>query len=701
MEPTTEEEDQSTHKRQRSNDSKASLVSKTSLITPSASEELGITPHEVALELMSRTDHAHLSISCEPSRPNTRPNSAQRSNRRPASPTTRPGSSKRPTSPSTRIDIQKINTANLNKNKSMESIVSETDSSQLINLLDEFLSNSPSNKKNGSILTPSKMKMDFDSGKKEEEIQPETIKHIERFIMLLIKALQVQLIKELCKRVASYRKDGKECTEKGILGSVASLAQRNSLVQRLSVSNRPQTLLESLPQKKRSTQNSSGLRLSQLPEGDEDKLLTTRTFKEPSLLSIPSIADIEEDEDEYSEEDKIAQLKQYILKLAQSGPSVYHSLAKHADSVRQANLPEDDHEKIEMHLKRFRNAFAVIAVEDATAKLEEILSLPPLYPLWVTITLSGIISGGICGLFFSGGWDDVLVGGFLGAAIAGVGRVVQRPFDKTFEFLAAVVVSAVVRVLIYLGIPLCYASTTISAVLPLLQGTALTMAMIELATRNMVPGTTRLFAGLTMTTLIGFGMEFGLEVVSGVLHIQKRPGDISNPNLDSAFIPNECVPLHVSWHWVLYPITAIAQCLNMNAHVRQIPGMLMASLIAYVVRNHLAIKLNQQIAIALSAFCCGCFSNVYGRLRGVPAMIPTYAGMLMLVPGSMALRSITELIGSDPTKGVSLVVSVLSISLAIGLGLFLSATIVVPLQDWADHFKGKHTRVDDLENLRF
>ncbi|KAI9338143.1 hypothetical protein BDR26DRAFT_433089 [Obelidium mucronatum] len=399
---------------------------------------------------------------------------------------------------------------------------------------------------------------------------------------------------------------------------------------------------------------------------------------------------------------KITQLKQYILQLAHDGPSVYHALSRHADSVRQANLPEEEHEKMEKHLKRFRNAFAVIAVEDATSKLEEILALPPLYPFWTQICIAGISSGGVSGLFFAGGWDDVFVGGFLGAVIAGVGTCGSKTsLTRLLNFLQRWWFQAIVRVLIYSGLPLCYASTTISAVLPLLQGTAITMAMVELATRNMVPGTTRLFAGLTMTTLIGFGLEFGLEVVSGILRIQKRPGDISNPNSDSAFIPNDCVPLDIRWHWLLFPVTAVAQALNMNAHYKQLPGMLAASAIAYIVRNHLGRSLNNQIAIALSAFCCGCFSNIYGRLRGVPAMVPTYAGMLMLVPGSMALRSVTELLGSDPTKGVSLVMSVLSISLSIGLGLFLSATIIVPIHDWADQVKGKHRRVDDLENLSF
>ncbi|KAJ3074338.1 hypothetical protein HDU98_011500 [Podochytrium sp. JEL0797] len=422
--------------------------------------------------------------------------------------------------------------------------------------------------------------------------------------------------------------------------------------------------------------------------------------KKMSMLSIKeeheeSVLEIEPDDDE--DGDRLKQLKRYILDLARSGPSVYQSLDKHRESTRALNLPEETGS----HHHKIRNAFAVIAVEEATAKLEQILALPPLWPLWAQVCISGVASGGICGMFFHGDWDDMLVGAVLGASVSGIGKIIQRPFDKTFEFVAAVLVSTIVRSLIYFGWPICYTAATISAVLPLLQGTSLTMSMVELATRNVVPGTTRLFGALTMTTLIGFGLEFGLEVTSSILKVQKRPGEIADPNSVAIFVPNTCKAIDPTWNWLLFPVTATALCLSLNAHVRQLPGMLVAQVIAFVVSNFITSTLNKQISVAFSAFCCGAFANIYARMRGVPAMVPTYAGMLMLVPGSMALRSITELLGSDPTSGVSLVMSVLSIALSIGLGLFLAATAVVPIQDWADHLKGKHRRVDDLENLIF
>ncbi|KAI9338144.1 hypothetical protein BDR26DRAFT_935278 [Obelidium mucronatum] len=270
------QQDGNPHGRQDTNESANKIA------TPSGSEELGPTSHDVAIGILNNFNTSdHQSRDYEPSRPRSKTAEADRRH-----PSTRPGSSKRPTSPATRVDIQKINTANLNRNRSgtMESIASEADTSQLINLLDEWT---------------------LIRGKMKRNCKPETLKHIERFTMLLVKALQgfgcpthmldfhagevakglghpasfaifpsfiianlcsqsakrylfillldlnvykLQLIKELCKRVSNYKKDGKGI-EVGMMGSVASLAQRNSIVQGMSITVRPPTLLEG-PSKK-------------------------------------------------------------------------------------------------------------------------------------------------------------------------------------------------------------------------------------------------------------------------------------------------------------------------------------------------------------------------------------------------------------------------------------------------------------------
>ncbi|RKO86555.1 hypothetical protein BDK51DRAFT_30110, partial [Blyttiomyces helicus] len=149
--------------------------------------------------------------------------------------------------------------------------------------------------------------------------------------------------------------------------------------------------------------------------------------------------------------------------------------------------------------------FEVIAVEDAGKRLTQIVTLPPLYPTWARHLLSGVAAGAGAGLFFDGGWADCGVSFVLGAALGVLGEICQgkQTLSKMYEFLGAVLVSCVTRTLMHFDVPLCYTATTLAAIMvDLVQGVTITLAMVELATKNIVSGTTRLAYGLAVTGII-------------------------------------------------------------------------------------------------------------------------------------------------------------------------------------------------------
>ncbi|KAJ3260940.1 hypothetical protein HK104_006841, partial [Borealophlyctis nickersoniae] len=151
-------------------------------------------------------------------------------------------------------------------------------------------------------------------------------------------------------------------------------------------------------------------------------------------------------------------------------------------------------------------AFEYIAVEDAMKRLKQIVALPDLHPPWAQHLLAGVATGAQAGLFFNGGWVDVGVAAVLGAFVGFLGDFCegQHTLDKIYEFMGAVIISFVTRTLIHFDVPLCYSATTLSSVINLVQGVTITLAMVELATKNVVSGTTRLAYGLTMTGIIGY-----------------------------------------------------------------------------------------------------------------------------------------------------------------------------------------------------
>ncbi|KAJ3350021.1 hypothetical protein HDU83_009962 [Entophlyctis luteolus] len=449
---------------------------------------------------------------------------------------------------------------------------------------------------------------------------------------------KLQLVKELCRRVASYAMDAEKDNKKkeGILSkftellpkasayisprnSVASsfkqsVTQRFSITQKSLVrpgsgekreSMRPAggsitSLSRSRPTSGSACTNIARMTKKSFLDVTERKKSSTSTVDEFKIGTQQAVSDVKDpasatemEDDEKG--DELSQLKEFILHVARTGPAVYSVL----EDQRQSNGSKNSIHDAPEH----KHAFALIAVEDATSKLEDIIALPPLYSLQFQIVISGTLCGGLC--------------------------------------------------------------------------------------------------GLTMTTLMGFGMEFGLELAIIALGVQDRAdGPTTDPETAIALNKlNRCVAIDYRFKYLIFPLTSIAASLNHNAHWRQVPAMMVASFIAYIIPNYYAASLNRQIAVALAAFCAGAFANLFARFSGIPAMVPTYAAMVQLVPGSMALRSITELMGADPTSGVSLVMTVLSIALSIGLGLFMASMTITPIQNLADHMKGKHRRVDDLEAM--
>ncbi|KAJ3053341.1 hypothetical protein HK097_004479, partial [Rhizophlyctis rosea] len=318
-------------------------------------------------------------------------------------------------------------------------------------------------------------------------------------------------------------------------------------------------------------------------------------------------------------------------------------------------------------------AFEFIAVEDATKRLKQIVGLPDLYPGWLQHLMAGIGAGGTCGLFFKGSWWDVGVSTVLGVWTGwlGVWCEGENTLDKVYEFIGAFLIAAVTRAMIHYGVPLCYSAVTLSSIMNIVQGVTITLAMVELATRNLISGTTRLAYGLTMTGIIGYGLDLGATVTSRILQISKLPDQ------------KECAaPLDPKWYAVLFVPTVVCYCLTLNAHVRQLPPMLFAGTIAFLVDYFTGDYVGPNLSSALAAFTTGVASNIHSRWTGAPAIVGDMAGLNVLVPGALAVRGVGLLLdGTDVTNGLGLVASVLIVALSLGIGLFMAGVIVsIPVE---------------------
>ncbi|KAI8820852.1 uncharacterized protein EV422DRAFT_530463 [Fimicolochytrium jonesii] len=341
------------------------------------------------------------------------------------------------------------------------------------------------------------------------------------------------------------------------------------------------------------------------------------------------------------------------------------------------------------------SAFEIIAVEDANARLKQIVQLPDYYPEWVQYLLSGLAAAGAAGLFFDGQWLDVLVSGILGTVVAWLGGLCesQRTMGKVYEFLGAALVAFTVRTLIGLGVPLCYSASILSSSMFLLQGVTITLALVELGTRHMISGTSRLAYGIVMTGLIGYGLDLGTTLSAGMFHEPKLPDDM----------PATCPGLSSTAKLLLFLPTSLTLSMGLGAHPVQLPMLSVISAIGYAVYNLAATRFSDNLASAIGSFAIGVSSNLHARWSKSPAIVNDLGGLNMLFPGALAVRGIMKIIGGDGNddiaNGLALSLNVLVVGLSLGVGMFM-ASIVAPLPSMrmpgSRRGKGKGPLIDNL-----
>ncbi|KAI9353701.1 hypothetical protein BDR26DRAFT_849073, partial [Obelidium mucronatum] len=270
--------------------------------------------------------------------------------------------------------------------------------------------------------------------------------------------------------------------------------------------------------------------------------------------------------------------------------------------------------------------FTSIAVSDALQRLKLIRAADPLYPEWLSLLIYGIKSAWIS--------------------------------------LSALTVAFCCRFMVVLDFPICPGSTTVSSIIQLVQGTNITLSIMELASRHPGAGVSRLGYSLTVTALIGIGLEFG-DVLA--LSLTK-----ASNNVDLLVISACPHALSTTIQWAIFVPTIIIFIIDLNAHPRQFFFMALVLTVAQVIYTLVYPTLGDPLSSFITAFTMGTLSNVYSQVTLSNPIVAILAGLQVLVPGTLAVRAFSS---ADVASGISLAGSVLVIALSLGLGLFLGSVV--------------------------
>ena len=306
---------------------------------------------------------------------------------------------------------------------------------------------------------------------------------------------------------------------------------------------------------------------------------------------------------------------------------------------------------------------------DGVAELAAILASPRQFGRAIS-ALGYAMSVGAMAVFFRGSLADVAVAAVTGLVVGVLAQVAQRSTDqaRVFELVGAAVAALCAGLASAVWPTVTPSIVTIAALLLLLPGMSLTVAMTELATRNLMAGTARLASAVIVLLELVVGVALG-DRVAAVLVAQPHP---------------VAAPLPAWSQWIALGASAVGVAIVAQAQLRAFGWIVAACVIGYVGSRAGTAWLagstgmESQLGVLVGAFALGALANVYARWLKRPAQVVSVPAVLLLVPGSLGLRGLASLLDRDTVTGVESVVATAIVATAIVAGLLIANAVVSP-----------------------
>ena len=275
----------------------------------------------------------------------------------------------------------------------------------------------------------------------------------------------------------------------------------------------------------------------------------------------------------------------------------------------------------------------------------------------------GLASAAVAGLLRLP-WLDIATAGLIGLLIGLLDSVASRRprLSEAFDALAGLVAGTVVIAVSCFVAPLNLNTVIIASLIVLLPGMALTNAMNELTSRHLVSGTARFAGALTTILKLTIGTAIALSVAQlGGLEPAVRA---LRPQPDWVV-------------WCALAVGAFAFAVLFRAHRRDYPLVMAAAVSGYLISRYGGEAFGPQAGVFLAALITTAAGNVYARWANRPGALIRLPGIIMLVPGSIALRGVISLVqAQDIGAGQEAAMAALNTLMALLAGLLFGNLLV-------------------------
>ncbi len=282
----------------------------------------------------------------------------------------------------------------------------------------------------------------------------------------------------------------------------------------------------------------------------------------------------------------------------------------------------------------------------------------------LSLAFSTALVAGPAAVFFGGGWREVGAASVAGLIVGLLGWLGTRSsaVDRVFYPLAGATAALIVSALAAWTGSLATGIAAIAGLIVLVPGMTLTRAMSELAARHLVSGAARMAGALLVFLTLGFGVAVGGAVATALFG-------------PAAPVTPVAFPAWATWPALL--VAALALVVQFQAHPRQAGWVLLAGVFAIFGVQVGSSLLGPELGAFIGALLVGLAGNAVARWRRMPASLLQMPGLILLVPGSVGLRSVNALVAHDTLAGIqtAFTVGMVAISLVTGL---LVANVLLP-----------------------
>ncbi|KAG9235681.1 hypothetical protein BJ875DRAFT_458480 [Amylocarpus encephaloides] len=296
-----------------------------------------------------------------------------------------------------------------------------------------------------------------------------------------------------------------------------------------------------------------------------------------------------------------------------------------------------------------------IDIEEATANLDAIMSRPLRYSKWWMVLFAGCASATVGPFAFEARFVDIPILFLLGITL-GLNKFhfcENILFRNIFEIWTTCYITWLSRAFSSLagGNLFCFSSLVQAPIALILPGYPLLASLLELQSKSILAGAVRMIFALVSSLLLGFGMTIGAALWgfnddnTSVAMSCQQP---ILPMKSHGFLLNWFAETGFAAFFTLW------LCLLCQAHWKQIPMMIVMSLISHTVSFFCDLKFPSSVPIGttVGAFILGSCGNLYSRFGYDIATAAIVPGLLVRLPAQLAAMS-SLLVGLDSTDQIT------------------------------------------------